>query len=835
MTIRNDVTVDWTVSPRLITVLSPSTEITVQDLVDTLRFLEDSSPNMTYEYLIDAAGKEPLGGSVFVGVTATLNNAVLAFEDRPGPNWVLCKITGGNLVAVDANGDTIDPRYPTAYVTVDRASSSSATLLEQSALQFASFQNAIWVDAVNGSPGTEYPLGTREYPVSTLSDAKTIGVSRGLYTIGLLSDYNFNNDNMNNFHFIGESRIRTTITVDAASQVEGATFENLSISGVLNGGNRIQDCYVGNITNFHGFIGNSGLAGTITLGTSGTGTIESCYSYDNDNLPTIDLGSQVQDLAMHNFSGTVTYRNIRNDTQICNIGINAGIITLEPSVSAGNIIIAGNGLLFDNSTGTAIVNDDGLLNSTNISEAVWDESIGNHLLSGTTGLSIGLQQYNDAVTISTVGLAGTAFPIGTERVPVNNLADALTIATNIGVEKLTFDSNFTLEPGDNVSGYTITSDVHSTITVSSGVITQYTNFSLVSLRGTLGGYTILDDYSVHSDGINEYYGIAERLIINGPIGISTNSANNAIFIDCYTGNVTGPPEIDLGGDGAKLSFRGLTGAMLLTNKTGTTQNAFIDLYSARLGFDSTITAGSFVVRGSGYIYQDDSTNATINTIGLMSQNTVSQAVWDEPIGDHITPNTTGHQLYHQAYDFQVHISETNGTSGTAFPIGTEEYPVDNLSDALTIAKAHNFKTIHVIDDLTIDGENVSDYTFIADRSLGNTVTINSMTNSGACYFTDLTVSGSLTGPVRFTTSVLGSLTGFDGGAKNCLLTGDISIVGSGANYFTDCDTYFTNPAPSASPTLTISGNFLNLIRCRGGVSRHWIFWYGFFSDRPLTW
>lgn len=146
MTIRYDVTIDWTTSPRLLTVLSPSTEITIQDLVDTCRFLEDTSPNMSYDFLIDAAGKEALGGGVFVGVTATLNNAVLAFEARPGPNWVLCTISGGNIVAVDANGDPVDPRYPTAFTTVDRAASSSATLItsEPASASAAAIADAVW-------------------------------------------------------------------------------------------------------------------------------------------------------------------------------------------------------------------------------------------------------------------------------------------------------------------------------------------------------------------------------------------------------------------------------------------------------------------------------------------------------------------------------------------------------------------------------------------------------------------------------------------------------------------------------------------------------------------
>lgn len=132
---------------------------------------------------------------------------------------------------------------------------------------------------------------------------------------------------------------------------------------------------------------------------------------------------------------------------------------------------------------------------------------------------------------------------------------------------------------------------------------------------------------------------------------------------------------------------------------------------------------------------------------------------------------------------------------------------------MTIVNAHYFDTVHIIGDLTIDGEDITGLTITADRSLGNSVTITSMANTDACYFTDITVSGALTGQTRFTTCVLGALTGYAGGSKDCLLTGDIDIVGTGANYFTNCDTYVT--AADAPKELNFNGHLVNIIRCRG--------------------
>ncbi len=151
MSIRSDVTIDWSVSPRLLTVLADSTAISIQEIVDTCRFLEDSEEGNNYDFLIDAAGKEPLGGTVSVGITATLNNAQIAFQARAGPNWVLCIISGGNIVAIDDVGAELDPRYPTAFVSVDRAASSSATLIEDEA-QAGEIADAVWDAQVADHP-----------------------------------------------------------------------------------------------------------------------------------------------------------------------------------------------------------------------------------------------------------------------------------------------------------------------------------------------------------------------------------------------------------------------------------------------------------------------------------------------------------------------------------------------------------------------------------------------------------------------------------------------------------------------------------------------------------
>lgn len=129
MAIRGDVTIDWSSSPRIVEIAYPSTEITMQDLLDTLRYLESQPTAMDNKPIVDASGKEVLDSITRVGITVTLQNARASFEARTGPTWEVCEFVGGNLVAVGSDGSTaIQPVHATAFVTPSRAASSSATL-----------------------------------------------------------------------------------------------------------------------------------------------------------------------------------------------------------------------------------------------------------------------------------------------------------------------------------------------------------------------------------------------------------------------------------------------------------------------------------------------------------------------------------------------------------------------------------------------------------------------------------------------------------------------------------------------------------------------------------
>lgn len=187
MTIRSDLTIDWEVSPRIITVASGSNTISIQDLIDTCMYECALPANMDDDILLESSGKEYLvaDGSVKVGLTVTLNNAQIAFEARPGPDWVLCIIDGGNVVAVEdiyaQPRVYFDPRKPTAYVSVDRTASSSATLQEIDEIIYKELiADAVW-DEEMSSHTVSGTVGKVIYDVDSKLPAGDIAES-GEYT-----------------------------------------------------------------------------------------------------------------------------------------------------------------------------------------------------------------------------------------------------------------------------------------------------------------------------------------------------------------------------------------------------------------------------------------------------------------------------------------------------------------------------------------------------------------------------------------------------------------------------------------------------------------------------
>ncbi len=222
---------------------------------------------------------------------------------------VQCEAAGGNLTALDSAGDPVSPLFPTALVNLVRTSASSATQSQLEALRYASYQNAVWLQPSSSITGTDYPSGTRQYPVNNLVDATAICRLFGFSTVQVLESMTLDSGtDISGFEIIGKSHVLTELVMDTSALCEDVTITNCNISGVLDGGTHIQDCMVGNLTYVNGHIHSSGLYGVLYLDGAEDAVLVDCYTTDQDSPPVIDMGGTGQNLAMPNYSGLITIR-----------------------------------------------------------------------------------------------------------------------------------------------------------------------------------------------------------------------------------------------------------------------------------------------------------------------------------------------------------------------------------------------------------------------------------------------------------------------------------------------------------------------------------------------
>jgi hypothetical protein len=387
-----EISIDFESSPRIITILAPTTEVTVQELVNALRDAEDDPLNMEHDHLISAAGKEPLGGGVSVGITVTLLNAKVAFEARLGPDYIQCEISGGNLVAMDENGVPMSPIQPTAFTQVVRASSSSATLMELGAIRYASYNGGVNLDVLNVTgnavSGTVYPAGTRQSPSNNLADAHQIADNLGFKLFYIFSDATFSeNIDLSGFTFIGDNKNNCVLTLGPSVLVIDCVFRELTIQGTLDGNASMYDCCLKDLDFTEGDIHGCEVIGELTLGGSLGVEIFNCYSgrQGPSSPAVIDMGGGGRNCAVHNWSG---HLNLRNMTSYGIIGVSTmsgGLITIESTVSAGMVHIVGNAKVVDHHTGTAVIKTEYLLTPKSITSRLFSEMVSNYQSAGSFG------------------------------------------------------------------------------------------------------------------------------------------------------------------------------------------------------------------------------------------------------------------------------------------------------------------------------------------------------------------------------------------------------------------------------------------------------------------
>ncbi len=585
---------------KVITVLS-DTEITIQNLLNGIREYEDELTTLDIPRIASCAGKEPLGGGITVGLTLTLlDDWQLAFEARSGSAYIQCKVSGGNIVAVNVNGAI----YPTAFTQVLITASSSATQSELVAIQYASFGGGVTIDVLGSLTGTAYPVGTIESPVNNLVDAMSIANTRGFDALFVSNSMTLDSGtDIQDFTIIGKSMANTNIYIDPAAICNNISIENCNISGTLDGGTGINRCSVGDLNYINGHIHNSGLYGIIVLGGNSLSEIVDCWdSGEGWARSTINMGGSGQALNVARFTGGLNISN-KYGTEEVVIDLTSGSVKLENTVTDGLFIIRGIGELVDESTGTT-VNTDGLMSKQTITETSWD-----CVWVGTLGC----------------GVSGTLFPIGTIHNPVDNMIDAKIIAVNNNIEKFHIHGNITLE--ESFEGYLFISDTNNICNINlNGQTITNSIFDLITLTGNGVGHFDAKNCDIPSGMTNCNYDL-ENCTIGGTF---TVVAGEMLNLDRCTS--TANTIFNLNGTGS-VGTANFSGIVTFMNATDPGCLVVVTGYYIATLMD-TLTAGQSLLSGIG-ILNDDSNGMTV------TERTLPSTMWDESTTSHTISGSLG--------------------------------------------------------------------------------------------------------------------------------------------------------------------------------------------------
>jgi hypothetical protein len=570
-----------------------------------------------------------LGGIVFARTVEILEPYTITFED--GAYAV-------NLVGANNNiGDRIN------YNQVQVRPTNSAGLISNAAIEYSSFNGGVIIDVVNGRSGTVFPSGTIQQPVNNIQDALLIANYRGFNKLYIHSDITIDESvEISNFVLVGQSHVHTEVVLGADANCENITIENCDISGTLDGGTTIKNCSVGTLNYVNGEILDSGLYGTIYLSGAEEATLKGCYTIDQDTPPIIDMGGSSQDLSMPNYSGLVTIKNLTSATEEIGIGLQAGMVILDSTITAGTIIVSGVGLVQDNTTGTAVVNIDGLINKTAISDAILATNLSTYDTAGTVGSTFATVAYGKTVYYDVgSGESGTTYPFGTKTRPVNDINDVKILMGKYSLDTIYLLSDLTM-PSDMVcqNGHLTGEGLHNvTVTFTTGNSFADCLFEKVVLTGDLDG----SDVEIQNCRVQNLTNIAGSIKDSILVGNNTlkSGLSELLLIERCTSE-SGTTWSNLNVNNNRVNILNFLGLIQLGGLTSNDITAH-----AQMGYFyilPTCTGGSITLSGRGRWIDTSGAGCTVNTDYMYNTDIQAEKVWDELAADHTDSLTMGGKL-----------------------------------------------------------------------------------------------------------------------------------------------------------------------------------------------
>lgn len=251
-------------------------------------------------------------------------------------------------------------------------------------------------------------------------------------------------------------------------------------------------------------------------------------------------------------------------------------------------------------------------------------------LSEIEGMSFG-----NVVTVDVIsGQSGTTYPTGNQEYPVNNIPEAVIIASERGYTEIHVRGNLTLGAGDDVRGLHITGTTHinSQLIVEPDCLCLDTQFSAFDITGTLDGNSLIKDCIVRD--MDYFNGHIQNSKLAGRLNLRGEAAAN--IDSCTMYGITTPVSISCGGFGQNLIMTNWSGVLSITDITGDSVIG-IGCAAGSITLESSCTAGTISISGNGQCF--DNTTQSCYVINTITDGTEIANL--QRVIEYLRPNHTG--------------------------------------------------------------------------------------------------------------------------------------------------------------------------------------------------
>ena len=695
MTSRDDVEVDFSQSPRVVTVLEPATEYSMQDLVDTERLLEGSFRGMSEDKLLNASGKEDLGGGVVVGITVSHQNALVAFQARFTPAQIGTITTasggpiGGTVRLIDASATFITKNVARGSYYINFTDMSVGDVVEvisETELRVTvpvngsgntldisddyHVYNITQVNATGGNLTAVDDVGSTIAPVLPTWGTQVVLTSSSSATLSESDDIQY-------------ASFNGGVWIDVLSSHSGTIFPCGTERAPVN---NLVDAYA--IATARGFmtifaIGDLTIASGTFINFTFTGQgqnlstlmIESAAVMTNCTFTecraegTLDGESNLRECTI----GTLQYisgiveRCILDSSDITLGGSEGGHFidcvsgvpgVLMPMINAGgsgqSFSLRGysGGITIWNKTGPDPVSIDlnsgqvmlknTVTNGTIVARGIGKliDEAGNRILSGTWngGVTI-VNETIDSEIVNLVKYQDQKVYINTELVAIGEgtARDPYnTVADALDFAELVGITEMVILADAtldrNFKGFRVSSIGIAAVDIGGQDITG-TVFYNLRLTGASGGGSFTGSACSLDNGMTGLVGGFIDCTITGVVTLAPGLFS--VFVgDMSTSAIFFVPTIKMPAGAAHRSVvSGITGEITLSEFTHVDHNMHICLTGCCLFIDSSCTLGTIVVTGSGHVV-DNSAGTTVNTSVLNTLPNTAKAVWESQVDDY---------------------------------------------------------------------------------------------------------------------------------------------------------------------------------------------------------